>query len=193
MKKVRVSRRRDVRAYAMFWHTSWCLLEKGRQDTNGSYHQFLASLVFTAFTIEAYLNHVGCILFKSWPEYERSLGPMQKLALLCERVEVTPDYSRRPWQILSQLLPFRNTVAHGKTEVLEKDVVLTIDEQYEEVLHSTLKTDWEKLATLTNVERAREDVRKVVTMIHERARLPEELDIAFMDGGQLGEVTVIDT
>ena len=45
-----------VITYAELWHTSRCLLEKGQAEAEGSFHQFMASLVFTPFTLEAYLK-----------------------------------------------------------------------------------------------------------------------------------------
>ena len=68
MDYVHVKKKRDVNTYALLWHTSWCLLEIGKNQSEGSFHQFLGSLAFTAFTLEAYLNHIGPKLFKTWDD-----------------------------------------------------------------------------------------------------------------------------
>jgi hypothetical protein len=52
--KVIIEKEREVNTYVDMWHTSRCLLYKGIADQKGSYHQFMASLVFTAFALEAY-------------------------------------------------------------------------------------------------------------------------------------------
>lgn len=192
-KKLHIKKKRDARTYASFWHTSWCLLEKGKQDKEGSFHQFLASLVFTAFTFEAYLNHIGATIFKSWHKVERSLGLMPKLALICEQLDICPDYDRSPWLILTSILKFRNTIAHGKTEALQEEKVVTADDKYEDYLYAWLPTEWEKFATQKNAEKAREDVQKIITLIHEHAKLSKGLDSPFMDGSQSGSATLIET
>jgi hypothetical protein len=50
---------REVITYSHMWHTSECLLKRGQEQEAYSFHQYMASLVFTAFTLEAYLNHLG--------------------------------------------------------------------------------------------------------------------------------------
>jgi len=80
--KVIIKKECEVNTYADMWHTSHYHLEKGIKDQEGCYHQFMASLVFTAFTLEAYFNHIGPQLFKRWPDLER-LGPKGKLNVHC--------------------------------------------------------------------------------------------------------------
>src|ERR1700730_14011868 len=80
--RVSVKKERNVITYAEMWHTSLCLLERGQEQVKASTHQFRASLVFTAFTLEAYLNHVGRKLFDCWEDLERLLRPQQESVLL---------------------------------------------------------------------------------------------------------------
>ena len=74
----RVTKERDVRIHADLWHTSKCLLEKGQAEESGSEHQFEASPVFTASTLEAYLNWLGQKVFPHWSYLER-LAPTERL------------------------------------------------------------------------------------------------------------------
>ncbi len=69
-RKVIVTKERNVTTYAEMWHTSYCLLVKGQEELRMSVHQFRASLVFSAFTLEAYLNHIGAKIFSCWEELE---------------------------------------------------------------------------------------------------------------------------
>jgi hypothetical protein len=88
--KVTVTKDREVITYAELWHTSRCLLKKGQDEKEGSFHQFMASLVFTAFTLEAYLNHIGPKVFNCWAAIER-LGPKEKLDIITEKIGLTID------------------------------------------------------------------------------------------------------
>src|SRR5262245_14488810 len=84
-RRVTVTKEREVITYTELWHTSWCLLEKGQKQELGSFHQFMGSLVFTAFTLEAYLNHVGPKVFDDWDTHER-LGPREKLDAIAKKI-----------------------------------------------------------------------------------------------------------
>ena len=106
--KISISRERDVRTYAEMWHTSRILLLKGQEIQEGAYHQFMASLVFTAFSLEAYLNHLGPKIFRCWESLER-LSPKDKLNVVADKIGLEINYGVRPWQVMKDLFGFRDT------------------------------------------------------------------------------------
>ena len=124
-RKVKIEKKRQVLTYADLWHTSRCLLEKGQEQEKGSFHQFMASLVFTTFSLEAYLNHVGPKIFRCWDVLER-LTPQDKLNIIAEQIKLPIDYGRRPWGIVKELFGFRNYLAHGKTTTVAKTLEVPI-------------------------------------------------------------------
>jgi hypothetical protein len=79
----------------------------------------LAALVFLAFTYESALNHLGELAFPSWQEHFERLGPEGKLALLCEKARMKPDFSAPPFQSFSTVIKIRNGLAHHKVSFLE--------------------------------------------------------------------------
>src|SRR5215469_10175951 len=85
--KARVKMTRTVHMYAKLWHASACVLEAGCGEPRGSSWQFLCSLILTAFSFEAYLNHAGESLVACWQDVER-LPPWGKFNLLCEILKV---------------------------------------------------------------------------------------------------------
>ena len=52
-------------SHVELWDTSWSLLNQGQNREEGSFHQFAGSF-FTAFSLEAYLNHIGPKVFRNW-------------------------------------------------------------------------------------------------------------------------------
>lgn len=186
--KVASEKERQVKTYAELWHTSLCLLEKGIADSSGSHHQFMASLVFTAFTLEAALNHVGQSVFSCWQDLER-LAPRKKLNVLAERIGVEVDYGRPPWLVMNDLFGFRNDIAHGKSEIMRSNEVLPLREHTEENFHAYVMTRWESYCTQRNAEKAREDVEKIVRALYEKAQLED--DYPFTRGSQLGTATAV--
>jgi hypothetical protein len=60
-------------------------------------------MVFAAFTLEAYLNHVGSIRIKFWPPLKRKLGPRPKLEVISADLSFTPDMGTRPCQTFKSI------------------------------------------------------------------------------------------
>ena len=69
--KYKVTHSGSHRPYIASRLTAWSLLKRAKEDETGSLLQLKASVVFLAFTFEAYLNHVGCEEIKFWDEIER--------------------------------------------------------------------------------------------------------------------------
>jgi hypothetical protein len=169
-----VTKQRDVRIHASHWHTSWCLLERGQEQQKASFHQFMASLVFTAFTLEAYLNWLGDKLFPHWSYLER-LNPKEKLAVISDQLKVNVDNGQRPWQTVKPLFGFRNDIAHGKPETVTTTSVEPIDENLDQKIGQLARTDWENFCTRENAERVREDVEEILKILHGAANLKDDL------------------
>ena len=167
-RKVRVSKSRTVNTYAELWHGSRVLLQLAKAEERGSAWVLMSSLLLTAFTFEAYLNHIGQRLFSTWSELE-VLSPMAKLDVICEKIELSFHTSARPRQTVEQLFRFRNLLAHGKTvTITEQDKLKDADEYLDEYLGQRPLTSWEKLLeSATHAERAREDVEKIIRKIHD--------------------------
>jgi hypothetical protein len=136
--------------YVEHWHTANTLETNASVNLVGSYHQLLAAIVFRYFTLESFLNLVGEEQFKCWGDLER-LPTNKKLNLIAEKVGLTPDYGKMPWQIEPQLAGIRNKIAHGKNQNLEHKDTITA-EAYDKEMFSVLKADWQEYITQTKCE-----------------------------------------
>ncbi len=181
--KARVSKTRTVHTYAELWHGSQVLLERAEAEAKGSFWVFMSSLLLTAFTLEAYLNHIGQKLFTSWATLE-VLSPLGKLEVVCEKLGVSFPAGQRPRQTINELFRFRNALAHGKTvTITEPEQLKHVDEYLDEFLGQRPRTLWEKLSsTSAHAKRAREDVEQVIRALHEAAN-PENDPIFFTGMG----------
>ncbi|MEA2861910.1 MAG: hypothetical protein QOC72_3949 [Methylobacteriaceae bacterium] len=181
--QVVVTQERMVHTYAELWHASKCVLERGLETQEGSAWQFLSSLVLTAFAFEAYLNHAGPTLFRSWADLQ-SLGPIPKCNVICERLGVAFSTGARPLQSVIELQNFRNEMAHGRTTQVTfgpalRDIAADIDG----ALRTRPLARWERLTETGDfAERARADVGAVITAIHERRPEPKERLFTFGPG-----------
>lgn len=189
--KALVTKDRAVHTYAELWHASQCVLETGERERIGSSWQFLSSLVLTAFAFEAYLNHAGPAVLSSWESLEQ-LPPWAKLELLCDvlKVSLPGEKGERPLQTIGQLLKFRNSLAHGRSEVLKAEPThVDVDKVDEHFRQQRLLTHWERLIESTDfAKRAREDCEIVLKLVHDARPKPKELLFAF--GGSEGSAIV---
>lgn len=183
--KLLVSKQRHVHPYAELWHASQCVLEIGLRNPIGSSWQFLSSAVLTAFTFEAYLNHIGPQTVNDWATKER-FAVLSKFKHLRKALGVTfPDgKSVRPLKTVVDLFAFRDSLAHGKSHELRSDKHQSIEE-YEtdnsDLVGSRLRTDWEdRIQTSQFAELAREDVELVIRKLD--AARKNSPDILFASG-----------
>ncbi|HVN16077.1 MAG TPA: hypothetical protein VMT73_10095, partial [Anaerolineales bacterium] len=75
---------------------SWHTLKEAKEEEKGSYLNLMASLVFSAFTIEAYLNYLGEKVIPFWSTIERGLSPSKKLEIIVTQLRQHIDFVRRP-------------------------------------------------------------------------------------------------
>ncbi len=111
------------------------------------------SLLYSAFSLEAYLNYSGDRLFECWSEIEKGLSPVTKIKLICEQLNLELDFSRRPLQTVKRVFDLRNLVVHPKAELAEGDFA-SVDNLPQPV--------WEQLSTIELAQRAIEDFGKLI-------------------------------
>lgn len=181
-RKVKISREREINTYSWLRIASDATLGEAKKGDDGRYYQVMASLIFTAFMMEAYLNHTGSHIFNCWGDLER-LSPSSKLNIVAEKLGIEIDEGRRPYQTLSELFKFRNALAHGKSVSLKPaDKIRLMAEPFDDHMDEWLQTGWEKYCTQDNASHALEDVEIIMKDIHERAGMTDRLFSLGMQG-----------
>ena len=174
---------REVRTFADLNHGADVLLTIAKEQPKGSYYTTMGSLLLSAFTFEAYLNHLGAKLFSYWDSLE-SLPVMDKYAVISQHLKMKPDFGRRPYQSTRNLFRFRNAIAHGKSVILreKKDVSSSTNPS-----DHNPKTEWEEFTTLDNAERMRADIKAIVKELHVAAGLG---DYPFVHGATVSSLSL---
>jgi len=186
--KAQVSKKRTVHTYAELWHGSKVLLERSQAEMKGSKWLWMGSLILTAFSLEAYLNHIGPIIFECWDSLDR-LSPEGKLDIICEKLGINLDKGARPRQTVHELIKFRNNLAHGKTvPVPPENTIRDVDQYLDKFLGIRPLAVWEKFCTEKKAIRAREDIEKVLQLIHDKVN-PEN-DPLFSTGVTLHSASI---
>lgn len=165
MTKMKYSGKSTVLTHSYLRHSSKCLLKKAEETEEGNVHTSLASLILSAFSLEASLNHIGTELFPFWTDVEKNLSPESKLNFICHELKLNPNFSKRPYQSFKRVLIFRNKLAHGKTETVEGFWTGKNDE----TPISQVETEWQKMCTPKVAKHILEDVTKIVTELHKKA------------------------
>ncbi len=140
-------------------------LKNANSNENGSFLNCLASLVFAAFTLEAFTNSVGQTLYKCWGKnIEKRLSVSDKITLITEHLEIETDFSKMPWQDIKVLMRFRNQIAHPKPETLTDEGTIP-HEEYEKKRITMIEADWEQFCTKENAEKKIKCVDDIIKKI----------------------------
>jgi len=121
-------------------------------DNNGLYFPMMSCLVFSAFALEAKVNFVGWKVLKDgWPERANIKA---KIRLLAEVLSLELDWGQRPLQTISKIIRFRDTLAHGKPEIVNETLVTDVEPE----IWSALEAQWTTALTAENIDRCDDDV-----------------------------------
>ncbi len=158
-KKYRIQASTTTNTYVYCRIAARNALKKAQEQELGRFYFAMMAGVFATFTVEGYLNHLGQKRVRDWSDLERKLGPREKLLLLRGVLNLSVDFTRRPFQTLNNMLRLRDALAHGKTLTTTNDV-LVADPDDEKARYP--QPDWKKLCMLGSVERIVEDAEKIV-------------------------------
>lgn len=90
-------------------------------QVNNEYNNSLSTVVFCAFSLEGFLNHVGEELVKDWNESFESYKPKDKLLFLANKFNIEIDFGKSPFQSFKIIFEIRNQLSHPKTKEHIKD------------------------------------------------------------------------
>lgn len=136
-------------------------------ERDGIYFEMMSSLMFSAFALEAKINFVGWkVLESGWPERSNL---REKINLLLKVLSLELSWGERPLQTITGLKRFRDTIAHGKPEIVTGTTITEI----EPVVWDALKGQWEEAVTAENVKLSMEDVDILWTIFLKAANISE--------------------
>lgn len=157
-------------------------LETALKENDGSLYTVMASILFNAFTFEAYINHLSRIKLDNFEKIERK-STFYKYKLLCNMFSVEINYNKRPQKTLENLFKFRNEIAHGKTIVKEVNKEVIVSDKYfksENFDKYMPKVFWEEYCVEKNAIEVGEDIQKLIIELNLKAG---EGDFPFVNSG----------
>jgi hypothetical protein len=151
--------------------------EELNENDEGNFYKMLTIVIFSCFTIEAYMNHIGENVYPCWKEIDR-IKTLDKLKILFTQLEINFDKSREPIQSIYEMFEIRNKLAHGNTESINnktKQKAILIDEiKIEDVL-----TNWEVKITRKNIKKYFLNMKKVIDLMNTKVNQNENPFLTF--------------
>ena len=80
----------QTNTYAHLWHASKSVLAVGQAVQAGSTWQFLSSILLTSFAFEAYMNHIGNLMYgkDAWGSLHERKSPIEKLEVIYGKLDL---------------------------------------------------------------------------------------------------------
>ena len=127
-------------------------------NRDGLFHEVIAALTMTAFTLEAYLNFVGSQLNPDWSERD---DVESKLKTLRNALGVQTDYNKPPYATARELIGARNRLAHGKPQITNQRTEVDVTDAELEAMARDLVVARDKEVTAEFVLQAYDDVEAI--------------------------------
>jgi len=161
--KISVKAETTSYSYVTLHNAAYYELQAAQETEKGRFFHCLSAMLYSAFSIEAYLNHLGKAEISDWGKIERRFSPRRKLNMLIETKKYLPDFTKPPFDTFDRIFDFRKKIVHGKTERIR------VEEVREGKLGDTpdLPTsDWEKSTTLENATLFYENSTSMIVLLH---------------------------
>jgi hypothetical protein len=169
----------ETEVFPHVWHyvSSKRFLQQARDKTEDSLYPLLASMLFSAFCFEAYLNFLGQEKIKGWKNIERKFSIDKKLETIGQTVGYSIDRSRKPFQTITELFDFRDLVVHAKPETVRGDVKVHKDTG--QARFPTSK--WIEMCDLETATRFQTAVRDAILELHKHSNYPQNDPLLFTE------------
>ncbi len=153
-------RKRIDSVYPTLSQCAYHLLHCAEIHQEGRFYDYMASIVFSAFAMESFMNYLGAKFFANWSAKERKLSRDKRQRKIYDYLNFKPDKAKRPYSTIEEIFVFRDSLAHAQRIVLCDTPESTQED---------LKTDWEKYCTKENAAKAKKDIVNVMDELNKLA------------------------
>lgn len=159
--------RQTVSTFSILFASARRSLKAARESEEGSFYEILNCLVMGAFTVEAYMNHLGHIQYGSkFDKFEKS-NVWAKYRQLRRSCSLPILGIPEAYPSVGQLLEFRNTMAHGRTE--NNLIAMEIADKTIPIAIGQSALGWRAFVTCEYAEEGMAAVEALINELHDAA------------------------
>lgn len=92
-------------------------VDTATRELPGCIYHCISTVLFSAFAVEAALNHVGALIDSDWEDKKERMPWGTKLTHIQKALGFTFDHSKTPAKTLNEMFTVRDRLAHGRTWV----------------------------------------------------------------------------
>ena len=156
-KKVLV--RKTIRSYDHFYNLTYYSLQQAEEQEKTRFYYCTITMVFCAFSIEAYVNHLGAQMIQDWDAIERATID-EKLLIIANSKNKTINKNKKPFCYLNMIFDYRDNIAHGRTQTITKNQSINPGGA-----PNMPTAKWEKMTTLNNAKAFRKNTKDIITSL----------------------------
>ena len=165
-RKVKVKSATTVYTFAYLRAAGWRALEEAKQNEKGRFYKCMISQLFSAFCLEAYLNHIGNEKIPDWEKSERKLSPKEKLEIISHEIGCKINYEERPFQTFKAIFKLRNELVHGKTKFTSESNEQIIEGDETPVIS---QENWQDYINVESAIKFSEDTKEILETLNLKA------------------------
>ncbi len=157
--------------YAINYKMASFFLENAASNEKGKQYNIVSSILFSAFSLESYLNNQGNIEFnEEWEKWDSEKKPSfkEKLLKLTNTYKITLDFNQEPYSIIHPLFDFRNSIVHGRTETIRKNVRKPSNNSNGALLN--LASSTEKFSNIKNAEKILSCTKEIIENLNSHSK-----------------------
>ncbi|MGI9281650.1 MAG: hypothetical protein ACR2PX_18745 [Endozoicomonas sp.] len=176
-KSYHISGTGKVTTYNWMFKAARLALEEGNRNEEGQFFHSMNTIVYSAFALEAFFNHLGEHFYDDWSKRERKLSKRKKFITFLEKCEIKYDLDKEPFSSAIEAFAFRDQLAHGKTEEVEISKPVELTEQEERFF--TIGNDWTEFCKIENANKVFSDTKDLISRMFIAADLGDHPFLQF--------------
>lgn len=132
-------------------------LKESENSQDNLFHSSMSCIIFSAFTMEAFLNYMGSCVFDFWEELERHLTSVNKLNVICSQLKIHSDFSERPFQSFVKASNLKNYLNQGKIDSYSSTIAPSSA--------ASGRPEWEKQCNPLEARKIYDDMLQIMTIL----------------------------
>ncbi|MBN2833443.1 MAG: hypothetical protein JXR48_00610 [Candidatus Delongbacteria bacterium] len=163
----------ELRNIAEYFYEKSKKYDENDKQSNG-YFFYAASITFTTFMFEAYMNYSGYYVGFNWDKDNERLSTLKKFDAICGKLGIEFDKGKEPYQTISNLCSenFRNSIVHGKSFRKDNEKIDNVTDVHGATSKLLKKSylskevKWKSYINKNYALKAYEDTMEIILMIY---------------------------